>query len=366
MTDRYGARCTSLLKAVRRLKAAAALVTKPENVFYLSGFTGEDSWLIVAPRRRILVTDSRFTEEARLTGRGCEAFIRKAGMAAETAGLLRKLRLPTTFEESHLSVEIHRHLAANVSGRVRLVPSSGLVESLRLIKDAREVAAIALAVAAAERGFKRALAESGPKDSEERFAALLDHQMRLRGAQGSAFPTIAAFEPKSSLPHAKPGSKRFCDSSTLLVDWGACVDRYNSDLTRVLWWGKVPPRISRMWHVARAAQKAALSVIRPGISARRVDLAARKVIADAGFGEFFGHGLGHGVGLEVHEGPTVSPRFVTRLKEGMVFTVEPGIYLPGVGGVRVEDMVLVTRTGAKVLTGVSREPSALGRLAQRP
>ncbi len=186
--------------------------------------------------------------------------------------------------------------------------------------------------------------------------------MRQGGAEGAGFPTIVACEPLSSLPHAKPTGAMACGSSTLLVDWGARVERYNSDLTRVVAWGKVSARLARIWKVCKAAQKAALGSIKAGVSASTVDAAARRVIADAGFGEFFGHGLGHGVGLEVHEGPGLGPRSHTRLAAGMVVTVEPGIYLPGEGGVRLEDMVLVTPRGGEVLTTLSRDPRALAAL----
>ena len=365
MREPFAARCSKLLRTARHYAARAVLVTKPENVFYLSGFTGEDSWLIVAPRKRILVTDSRFAEEARLSCPDIEAHIRKGGVARETAGILKRLRLPTAFEEGHLTVQAYRMLSGALKRRVRLVRTANLAESLRLVKDRHEIAAIRRAILVAEKAFKRALADARPSDDESRFAGVLDYYMRLAGAETSAFPTIAAVEPNSSLPHAKPGTQRLCDSHTLLVDWGARVARYNSDLTRVLWWGKVPAQLSRIWRVAKAAQKAALAAIRPGVSARRVDAVTRKVIADAGFGEFFGHGLGHGAGLEVHEGPTLSLRSTVRLREGMVLTVEPGIYLPGTGGVRVEDMVLVTAKGAEILTHVSREPRVLGRLARK-
>ena len=359
MKEPYVRRCRRLMRLVARKGAGAFLVTKAENVRYLSGFTGEDSWLVLAPRRRILIADSRFTEEAALSSPGWEVVKRKGGMAAEAAGVLRHIRAKAAFEAANVTVETHKALLRRLGRRRRLVATGGLVESLRTLKDEAEIAYIRKAIAAAERGFKAALGGLRKGADESSFAADLERAMRMEGADGAAFPTIAACEPKSSLPHAKPGHKRLSESGTLLVDWGARVGGYNSDLTRVIAWGKVTPDIRRMWGVVRAAQAAALRIVRPGVPAARVDAAARKVISQAGFGKCFGHGLGHGVGLEVHEGPTLSPKSKAILKAGMVVTIEPGIYLPGVGGVRVEDMVLVTRRGAEVLTHVSREGRVL-------
>jgi len=365
MNEPFGSRCATALGRARKSGALTLVVTKAEHVHYLSGFTGEDSWLILAARRRILVTDSRFTEEAETTAAGWQVQRRQGPIALEAAGLLKTLALPAGFEGASLSVETHRVLARALRKKAALVETNGLVESIRLCKDRFEIQSIRKAIAAAETAFEVTLRSVNSRSTESSVAAELEHNMRLAGAQGAAFPTISACEPSSSLPHAKPGSKRLCDSPTLLLDWGARVGRYNSDLTRVVAWGKVSPAIHRMYKVARAAQKAALSLVGPGIPAARVDAAARKVIADAGFGEFFGHGLGHGVGLEIHEGPTLSPKSTVRLKPGMVVTVEPGIYLPGVGGVRVEDMVLITLTGAEILTHVGRNPLSLGILAGR-
>ncbi len=363
MSEFLAQRCAALLRKVVRAGCGAILITKPENVYYLSGFTGEDSWLVLSARKRILVTDSRFAEEAARSCPGWQAHIRTRGMADTTAEILKAVGALVAFESADLSVAMHEALSKRLGRRVRFVGKLGLVEQLRLVKDAREIVAIKAAVRVAEQSMKATLADLDGCASEESFAATLDHHMRGHGASGSAFETIAAAEPNSSLPHAKPSDKRLCDSTTLLVDWGARLRRYNSDLTRVVAWGKVTPQICAILPVVNAAQKAAIAVIRPGVSAARVDAVARKVISDAGYGDFFGHGLGHGVGLEVHEGPSLSPSSKIRLKEGMVVTVEPGIYLPAVGGVRVEDMVLVTGKGCEVLTHISRRPGTLGRMA---
>ena len=368
MSGVYLRRSRALLRRARAAAGAeAVLVTSPENVRYLSGFTGEDSWLVVAPGRRMLITDTRFEEEAEKSCPTSAVHIRTGPMTDETAAILRWLGKKCAYESDNLTVSQRDSLVKAVGGgrtkgRGRLVGAVGLVESLRIVKDASEIKAIALAVRIAQRAFRRALAESDPDDSESAFAAALEYLMRSEGAQGAAFPTIVATEPASSLPHAKPSRRKLGASPTVLVDWGARVAGYNSDLTRVIARGKVSPRMAHIYRVAWAAQKAAIKAVKPGVTAARVDGVARKVIADAGFGEFFGHGLGHGVGLQVHEGPTLSRRSSMRLRSGMVVTVEPGIYLPGEGGVRVEDMVLVTGRGAKLLTHVSRDPGRLGGL----
>lgn len=360
MQERFEKRCAALMRKARCKGADATLISKPENVYYLSGFTGEDSWLLVGRKRRLIVTDSRFTEEAAKSAPGVEVFARKGGIAAETAGLLKGFGEHVAFEAGDMTFETHRVLSAKRPRSVKLTPVTGLVEELRIFKDAFEIAAIRKAIAVAETAFRATLEDVDGRTSEADFAGALEYAMRREGAEAAGFPSIVAGEPLSSLPHAKPGAMRVLDSPTLLVDWGARLGRYNSDLTRVVTWGKVSARLTRIWKVCKAAQKAALGSIKAGVRASTVDAAARRVIADAGFGEFFGHGLGHGVGLEVHEGPGLSPRSNARLAAGMVVTVEPGIYLPGEGGVRLEDMVLVTPGGAQVLTTISRDPRALG------
>jgi Xaa-Pro aminopeptidase len=348
------------LGSLKHHECEAILVTCSENVRYLSGFTGEDSWLVVAPGRATLVTDSRFAEEAERACTACEIHVRKGALAAETAGLLRIGGCAVGFEAADLSVKTVDDIRGLLKKRISLKATTGVVEALRVIKDDVEIAAVKAAIRCAERAFRTALSEVRSDITESAFAAALEYHMRLLGAAGAAFPTIVAADPDSSLPHAKPGNARICGAASFLVDWGARVDGYNSDLTRVISTGTVSPRMSRVCRTVRAAQKAAIKAVKPGVSAAGVDALARKVITDAGFGEFYGHGLGHGVGLAVHEGPALSPRAAGRLRAGMIVTVEPGIYLPGEGGVRIEDMVLVTSRGAEVLTHVAREP---GRLA---
>ncbi|MHC4711705.1 MAG: M24 family metallopeptidase [Planctomycetota bacterium] len=362
MSDVFARRCARLLRAARRLAhCRAVLVSKRENVRYLTGFTGEDSWLIISPRRRTLLTDSRFAEEAGKTCPEVQAHVRKGPLVEEAAGLIRSTGLRAAFEADELSFNAARRLKRKFRTR-KPVPAAGLVEALRLVKDDTEIASIRGAIRTAEKALRLALGDTGRDTSEKTFAAALEYQMRLQGAEGAAFETIAAREPNSSLPHAKPTGGALFGAPTFLVDWGARAGGYNSDLTRVIATGKVGPRIRAVHKVVRAAQKAAIRAIKAGVSARKVDGAARRVIAQAGYGEFFGHGTGHGLGLAVHEGPVLSPRAGGRLRGGMIVTVEPGVYLPGEGGVRIEDVVLVTTRGGRVLTSLTRDPASLGAL----
>ena len=369
MKEPYGRRCSKLLKKLRRAGCGALLVSHPVNARYLSGFPSEGAWLLVAPRRRILLTDSRFTEEAERSCPGWEIREREGSMVAAAAGEIARVGEKAGFEAAHLSVEARDRLAgalqkAGSTGAAsarELKATSGLVESLRMVKDEAEIEAIRRAARVAERAMRATLEAVSAHASEREFAVALEYRMRSEGAEAASFPTIAAAEPTSSLPHARPGEAAALGASSLLVDWGARLEGYNSDLTRVVARSKLAGRISEIWRVVTAGQRAAVSAVKAGVRADRVDRAARKVIEDAGYGECFGHGAGHGVGLEVHEAPALSPRDRTRLRAGMVVTVEPGIYLPGVGGVRLEDMVVVRAGGAEVLTRISRKPRSLGK-----
>jgi Xaa-Pro aminopeptidase len=238
---------------------------------------------------------------------------------------------------------------------VNITATSGLVENLRLIKDKYEIARIRAAVLQAENAFAALRSKLRPEMTEKEAADELEHQFRLFGAKDAAFPTIVAVGPRAALPHATPSSRRrIGEADFVLIDWGANEGLYRSDLTRVLVTGRISPKFERIYQVVLAAQNQAIAAIRPGVVAHNVDNVARSMIAKAGFGRQFRHGLGHGLGLFVHESPRLAVKNQTVLKPGMVVTVEPGIYLPGWGGIRIEDDVLVTRTGHEVLTHVPK------------
>jgi Xaa-Pro aminopeptidase len=337
------------------------LINSPVNVTYLTGFSGESSVLVLTRSKAILVSDSRFTEQLAEECPGLETFIRPTTqkLPEAVAAVVKNLAVGSLgFESSALTVaefDTLRGLLPTVSWK----PGADRVEWLRQIKDASEIAQLREAVAIAERAFQAFRALLRPADTEKELTDALDGYIRRCGGTGSAFPAIIAAGPRAALPHAPPTSQVVGRSELLLVDWGASGFFYKSDLTRVLALRTLTSRLAEVAGVVARAQQAAIALVRPGVQAQVIDAAARQVIADAGFANYFGHGLGHGIGLQVHEGPAIRPGSETVLEPGMVFTVEPGIYLPEWGGVRIEDDVLVTPDGHEVLTRVPRDPAAL-------
>ena len=257
-------------------------------------------------------------------------------------------------EADSMTVSLRDRIAAE-RPKLDIVATSGLVENLRQIKDKDELAQLRRAVWQAEKAFGVLRATLRPEKTEKDVARELEHEMRLFGARWRSFPSIVGVGARAALPHAVPTERRIGDSDFVLVDWGADEGLYKSDLTRLLVTGRISPKLQRVYGVVLHAQTQAIAAIRPGVAARQVDQVARAVIADAGFGRYFGHGLGHGLGLDIHEAPRLAAEVLTVLKPGMVVTIEPGIYLPGWGGVRIEDDVLVTRGGHDVLTNVPKQ-----------
>jgi Xaa-Pro aminopeptidase len=344
------ARLSALRELLRERRLDGFLVSSVPSVRYLSGFTGDSSLALVTRSGQYILTDFRFEEEAGLSAPLFRCLVRRHGMmelVARTAARLRLGRLG--FEEHVLTAADLRELAGRM-GRRRLARTSQAIESLRAVKSPAEVAAIRAAVRAAERGLLLARRAIRPGATERSAAEELRHALVARcGAQDQAFETIVAEGPRGSLPHARPTGRPIRRGSVVLVDWGARVDFYHSDLTRVLALGGTSRQYARFVRLVRQAQIAAIEIIRPGVRLADVDAAARRVIVKAGHGERFGHALGHGVGLEVHELPRVWGRSGEVCRPGMVFTVEPGVYLPGKFGIRIEDDVLVTETGCEVL-----------------
>jgi Xaa-Pro aminopeptidase len=246
-------------------------------------------------------------------------------------------------------------LKSEVAG-LEICPTTGAVENLRQIKDADEISEIRKAIYQAEKGFEVLRAQLRPEMTELQAAHILEQAMRDFGATGAAFPPIIAVGPRAALPHARPTPGRISESEFVLIDWGAtAASGYKSDLTRILVTGKLLPKLEKVYGVVLKAQRAAIKAIRPGARCRDIDAVGRRVIEAAGFGRQFNHGLGHGIGLNVHETPRLSAASDAELQPGMIVTVEPGIYLEGWGGVRIEDDCLVTRQGCEVLTSVPKE-----------
>ncbi len=363
-TDRHAARRSKLTHLIRKAGVGALLITNPRNVTYLTGFTGEDSYLLIGSGRLQLFSDSRFETQLRDECPDIPAEIRTARtlMPDFLATLLPKFSLTNVGIESSSMVVSVRDLLAEKLKPVELVAQPGLTEELRMIKDADEIAELRAAVRQAERGFDLMRSSLVVDQTERQAAHDLEHGMRRFGALRAAFEPIIAVGDRAALPHYRAGLRRFDEAGFALVDWGAVSSGgYHSDLTRLLVTSKLPPKLHHVYGVVLKAQQAGIAAIRPGARCQDVDAAARKVIDQAGYAKYFGHGLGHGIGLDIHEGPRLSPISTDELKPGMTVTVEPGIYLPGIGGVRIEDDILVTRDGCEVLSSVPKEaPTAAG------
>ena len=360
-TDRQISRRNKLVQVLRKSGVPALLVTNPKNVSYLTGFSGEDSFLLIGPDLLQIFSDSRFETQLHDECPAIPAAIRTARttMVEFLGRELPRFKLSSIgIDAVSMTVDMRDRLVEKLSP-LTLTSHSGLVEELRQIKDPDEIEELRSAVRQAERGYAVMKSLLMPQMTERQAAHELEHGMRRFGALKAAFEPIIAVGDHAALPHYRAGLRRFDESPFVLCDWGAVsAGGYHSDLTRVWGTGKVPPKLLRIYGVVLKAQQAAIAAIRPGASCRDIDKVARTVIEEAGYAKCFGHGLGHGIGLDIHEGPRLSPISTDELKPGMVVTVEPGIYLPGLGGVRIEDDVLVTRDGYEVLTSVSRELEA--------
>lgn len=361
MSDRHATRRQKLLHLIKREGVETLLVSNPVNVTYLTGFTGEDSFLLISRKGTTLLSDGRFTAQIGLECPGLDVLIRKPseGLHQILAEALRKRKITSLgVEGTHLSISSFQHLN-DQTATTDLCVVPPLVEELRLIKDAEELAQIKLAIEHAERGYAAMKSNLLVTQTERDAAFDLEHAMRRFGANRASFDVIVAAGDRSALPHARPTDLRIDSSDFTLVDWGASAPSgYKSDLTRIIVTGKISAKLEKIYGVVLNAQTQGIQAIRPGITGREVDEISRAVIEKAGFGKAFTHSLGHGIGLDIHEGPRVSPSSDQILKAGMVVTVEPGIYLPGWGGIRIEDDVLVTSDGCEVLTSVPKDLDA--------
>ena len=353
----YAARRNRLRRSLRKHDVDAILVTHEPNVTYLSGFTGDSTSLLVSRRNDVLISDSRFTTQI---GEQCEGL--QADIRTQAVTWLKQLtrilgRLGTAmvgFEADHLTVARHAALDKHLT-KTSLISTTGIVEALRAIKDKEEVKAIRHAIVVAEKTMRVISAGLTREQTENQVVAEIEYRIRQFGGVGCAFSPIVGVGPRAAPPHAPPTDTQIGESDCVLIDWGVRVGQYVSDLTRVFVTGRISPKLQRVYGVVLNAQAQAIDAIRPGALLADVDNIARTAIAKAGYGKHFGHGLGHGIGLEVHEDPRFSATQPGVLSAGMVVTVEPGIYLPGWGGVRIEDDVLVTRDGHEVLSSIPKE-----------
>lgn len=334
----------------------AFLITDETNVRYLSGFSGDSSYLLLGEHRQFILSDSRYDTQIGAECPDLELVTRTAAreMKAVVAETLRGQGWRSVAIESDAVTKATYDGFAAELPAVEFIDTRGLVLGLRAVKDAAEIALIRRSIAIAEAAFRQWKQDLRADWSELHAAHHLEHLIRQLGGQGRAFDTIVAGGPRAALPHAGATDQPLGAHTTLLLDWGAKFQGYCSDLTRVLVAGDPPAKLAEIHAVALEAHTRAIAAIRPGAQLQAVDAIARDTIAQGGFGAYFGHGLGHGFGLQIHESPRLSPTANSELEVGMIVTVEPGIYLPHDCGVRIEDDVLVTENGCEVLSQLPR------------
>lgn len=349
------ARLARLRRAIRDRDCEALLVSNPSDIRYLTGFSGEDSAAVVESRRVTIVSDFRFAEDLEVVAGRARVVMRDGKMSDALGAVVREAGIGRLGVQGEHMTLAEREAYAGAIGAKRIVPTERLLADLRVVKDEVEIAQIRKAARMQEQALLATLDALRPGQREREIAGRLEFEMKSRGASGPAFPTIVASGALSSRPHAEPGAARCALGRVLLIDWGARVEGYCADMTRTFSLGRWPRAMREVYGVVLEAFEAALAQVRPGAAGREVDGAARRVIERAGHGERFGHGLGHGLGLAVHEAPRLSRHSDDTLRAGMVVTIEPGIYLPGVGGVRIEDDVVVTDTGARNLSSLPRD-----------
>jgi Xaa-Pro aminopeptidase len=344
-------------EALAEREADLLLVTDMVNLRWLTGFTGSSGAAVVGrDGERRFVTDFRYlTQSAEQLDPIWEREIAVDLLAGIVKGLPGSGDLRLGFEDAHMSVKDHTRLAGMVRPGIELVPAGDAIGALRAVKDEGELDAIRAAARLADDALTEVLGRGLVGRSEREVALDLEFTMRRMGAQAVSFPPIVAAGEHGALPHAVPRDVTIPSGTLCVIDWGAQLDGYASDCTRTYATGDLDPRASEVYALVKHAQEAALAAVRPGPTGREVDAVARAIIDAAGHAEHFGHGLGHGVGLAVHEGPRLSKQGDTALDAGMVVTVEPGVYVPGAVGVRIEDLVIVTDDGVEVVSSLPKD-----------
>ena len=346
-------RITQLRQILGNAGLDAMLITRPESQRYLSGFTGGEAALVITAQAKLLLTDFRYYEQVAEEAPDYTLIKLEKRLPQVLKSLFQEHGIKNVgFESTHLSYAQYRELRRPGT---RWHPLKDTVEDIRMVKDAGELATIKKAIAISDAACEHIRQVLKPGMTEKEVAWELELHMRSHGAEAIAFPIIAGSGPNGAKPHAVLQDRKIQSGEAIVMDFGARVDGYHSDLTRTLCVGKPSQELQAVYDTVLKAQLEAERNGKAGMEGRQVDAIARKVISDAGHGDHFGHTLGHGVGLAIHEGPGVGPRSTTKLEPGMVCTIEPGIYLPGRAGVRIEDMVLVEKDGFQVLTHARKE-----------
>jgi Xaa-Pro aminopeptidase len=349
-------RLAAVAKQLAKAKLDTLLVTHPADWYYLTGFSGESGALLVERTGATIITDGRFTTQVR----GEAGFVRlveqKGALMGFTGQFLRGRRKRRVgFDPQRLTMSQFQQLKKAAEGRVALTAAPGLVSGLRARKDPTEIARMRQAALLAGNVLTGAVRLLKPGVTENEIGAEIEYQMRKGGASGPAFESIVAFGERSALPHARPTGKRLKKNELVVLDLGAILAHYCSDLTRTVYVGRAPARIKKWYTAVLEAQTAAVASVRAGVACGDVDAAARQVLARHKLDRYFTHSTGHGLGLEVHEDPRLARGQKARLEAGFVVTIEPGVYIPGVGGIRIEDDVAVYPEKTEVLTRVQRD-----------
>ncbi|MBI4465061.1 MAG: aminopeptidase P family protein [Acidobacteria bacterium] len=355
----YRQRLSKLRTQMRQRKQDALLITSLPNVHYLTGFSGSAGMLLVGLHRACFFSDPRYDLQAQEEVQGSRvAIVRGDLLKAAAKQALRGHFSKLGFEGDTIAWQTYRKLRELLPSK-RLAATSGLVESLRLEKDEEEIEQIRRAVELASRAFSDTLPVVRPGVRELDIAAELEYRMRLYGGEKPAFETIVASGSRTALPHARASTRQLRSNECILMDLGVILNGYASDMTRTVFLGKAPRKAAEMYRAVLEAQLAAEEAVRAGAECSTVDAAARKVLQQYGYARYFTHSTGHGLGREVHEIPRVAPKQRTPLPERAVITVEPGVYISGYGGVRIEDVVVVRKEGAEVLTRTPKELTVL-------
>lgn len=353
-------RIEKLRTAIEANACDAYVSVCPANNQYLSGFTGTTASLVVTSDRAVFLNDFRYTEQVSQEVTGFETYEVKGDIVQRTGERLSEMGVKAAaFEPAYFTVDELNRLQKAYSGDLNQIEN--VVANLRRTKYSAEVDAIRSASQLAEGAMLDLVAGLREGVSERELAAQFEYQFKIRGASGVSFDPIVLFGPRSSLPHGQPGDTRLKNGDIVLLDFGCRKSGYCSDLTRTFAFGTMPEDwFQEIYELTLRAQTSALEALKPGVGCREVDAIARNIISEGGFGDYFGHGLGHGVGIEIHEGPRLNTESEAVLEAGMVVTVEPGIYLPGRGGVRIEDLVVITDDGCEVFTTSSKALEVVG------
>lgn len=344
-----------MASALATLKVEAILVSSPASIRYLTGYAGSNGLVLITATESHFFTDPRYATDAR-ENIGGKVHIAKKPLIDEAATVIKRKHLRKVwFEPSQMQVETFERLKKSVGDKCKLIPTAAFVEGLRAVKSPSEIELIRESVNVNSAAFEKVLRRVKPKVRELEVAAELDYQMRMLGAENTAFETIVASGARSALPHARPTDRQVEAGEFLLVDMGALRHGYCSDMTRMAFIGPATKKARELYNAVLEAQLAAIDVVKAGVPVRKVDGAARDVLKKHGLDKAFVHSTGHGLGLEIHEMPRIAKKDKSKLQAGMMITIEPGAYIEGFGGVRIEDTVLVTETGCEILTPTSKE-----------